>query len=65
MNLLSLVGGLGTAWLLAMWMSHAVVWAVAPFAAATVYLIFESPETTIGERLLKATEDADAADVAP
>jgi hypothetical protein len=65
MNLLSVVGGLGAAWLLAGWMSHAAVWVVAPFAAATVYLIFESLETAVGERLLRATEDPDADEVTP
>jgi hypothetical protein len=65
MNVVSVVAGLGAAWLLAEWMSHAAVWAVAPFAAATVYLICESLETAIGERLLRATEDPNADEVSP
>ncbi|RLK23896.1 hypothetical protein DER29_1782 [Micromonospora sp. M71_S20] len=63
MNLLSVVGGLGCAWLAATWIAHPAVWAVAPFLAAVVYLVFESLETALGERLLKATEDPEADDV--
>ena len=65
MNVLSVVAGLGAAWLLGRSMSHMAVWAVAPFIAATIYLVFESLETAVGERILRATRDPDADEVAP
>jgi hypothetical protein len=65
LNLLSVLGGLGAAWLAARATSHVVVWAAAPFLAASVYLLLESAETALGERVLAASGDPHADDVAP
>ena len=65
MNLLSVLGGLGVAWLAARSTSHLAVWAAAPFLAASVYLLLESAETALGERILAAAGDPQADDVSP
>jgi hypothetical protein len=65
LNLLSVLGGLGTAWLAARSTSHPAVWAAAPFLAASVYLVLESLETALGERILSASGDPQADDVSP
>jgi hypothetical protein len=65
MNVLSVVGGLGAAWLVGEAMSHAATWAVAPFAAGVVYLVLESLETALGERLAVRAGDGDAREVQP
>jgi hypothetical protein len=41
------------------------VWLVAPFVAATVYLILESLETALAERLLLRAGDDSAREVSP
>lgn len=65
LNLLSVLGGLGAAWLLGSAMSGPAVWALAPFVSATVYLVLESLETALGERLLSRAGDEEATDVSP
>lgn len=65
MNVISVVAGLGSAWLVAKWSDHLIVWALAPFLAALVYLICESVETAVGERILRVTEDPHADEVEP
>jgi hypothetical protein len=65
MNLLSVVAGLAAVWLAASVVSHVAVWAVAPFLGATVYLLMESMETALGERLAARTGDDQASDVTP
>jgi hypothetical protein len=65
LNVLSVVGGLGAAWLTAQWMSHAVVWALAPFVGALVYLVLESLETALGERVAARAGDDSASETTP
>ncbi|WP_413452857.1 hypothetical protein AA0Y32_08580 [Georgenia phoenicis] len=65
LNIVSVLGGLGATWLLGTLMSHAAVWALAPFAAGVVYLLLESLETALGERVLAAAGAEDADDVEP
>ena len=65
LNILSVLGGLGTAWLIGTVMSHAAVWVVAPFFAALVYLVLESLEIALGERLLSRAGVPNADDVSP
>lgn len=65
MNVVSVVGGLGASWVVAATMSQAIVWGLAPFVAATVYLVLESLETAFGERLAARSGDPDADDVTP
>jgi hypothetical protein len=65
MNVLSVLGGLGGAWLVGEVMSHATTWAVAPFVAGVVYLVLESLETALGERLALRAGDRDAPEVQP
>ena len=65
LNMLSVLGGLGAAWLVGSSVSHAAVWLGAPFVAAVVYLLFESLETALGERLLAAWGDPEAEEVSP
>lgn len=42
LNLLSVLGGLSAAWIVATALSYAMAWAVAPFSGALVYLALES-----------------------
>jgi membrane-bound metal-dependent hydrolase YbcI (DUF457 family) len=65
LNLLSVLAGLGSAWLLAAVVSHVSVWALAPFLAGLVYLFMESVETTFAERLLVSRGEHGARDVSP
>lgn len=65
LNIVSVLGGLGTAWLLGTVMSHVAVWALAPFLAGVIYLLLESLETALGERVLAAAGADDADDVEP
>lgn len=65
LNVLSVVGGLAAAWLVGEMMSHAAAWAVAPFLAGVVYLLLESLETALGERLAAASGDRHATEVDP
>jgi hypothetical protein len=46
-------------------MSHVAVWALAPFVAGVLYLLLESLETALGERVLAHAGADDAADVEP
>ncbi len=65
LNLLSVVAGLGACWLVGDMMAHAAVWAVAPFVGAVVYLVLESLETVLGERLAARAGDPAPDDVEP
>ena len=65
MNVLSVLVGLTIAWLVGSLMSHVAVWGVAPFLAAVAYLVAESLETVLAERMLARTGDGHAQDVAP
>ena len=63
MNVLSVLAGLSVAWLAGSLSSHVAVWGAAPFSAAVVYLVAESLETVLAERLLTAEGHPHAADV--
>ncbi|WP_454084123.1 hypothetical protein [Georgenia sp. Marseille-Q6866] len=65
LNIVSVLGGLGATWLAGTLMSHSAVWALAPFLAGVVYLLLESLETALGERVLAAAGAEDADDVEP
>jgi hypothetical protein len=65
LNVVSVVGGLAVAWAVGAATGHVAVWAVAPFLAGVVYLVLESLETAVGERLLAASGDRSAEDVDP
>jgi hypothetical protein len=65
LNVVSVVGGLGAAWLVGAATSHPAAWAVGPFLAGVVYLLLESLETALGERLLAAAGDRRAPEVEP
>jgi len=65
LNVISVVGGLGAAWIVGEATSHLAAWAIAPFLAGVVYLVLESVETALGERLAAALGDRRAAEVDP
>lgn len=65
LNLVSVLGGLGAVWLVGTLLDHVAVWALAPFLAGVVYLLLESLETALGERVLVSAGDDDADDVEP
>jgi MFS family permease len=65
LNVLSVLGGLAAAWLVGELVSHWAVWAVAPFVAGVVYLLAESLETALGERVAKSAGDRHADEVEP
>ncbi|GAA1135680.1 hypothetical protein GCM10009672_00590 [Nesterenkonia lutea] len=44
---------------------HAAVWALAAFVAGGVYLIVESIETALAEKILRSAGDAEAETVDP
>ncbi len=63
LNVLSVVGGLATGWLIAEVADGVVAWAGAPLFAGFVYLLSESVEEAIAERILVRSGDDDAAKV--
>lgn len=63
LNIVSVLVGLGTALLLGQMVSHVVVWALAPLAGGAAYLVTESIETAVAERILVRLGDLDADDV--
>lgn len=65
MNLFSVLAGMGVAALIANWLSGNWLWVTAPFAAALTYLLMESLESALAERILVATGHPDASDVTP
>lgn len=60
LNALSVVAGLGAAWGWAEATSGWVAWAGSPLVAGLVYLLLESLEEAVAERVLVASGDADA-----
>jgi MFS family permease len=60
MNVLSVLAGLAAAWLVGAAISHPAAWALAPFLAGVVYLLLESAETALGERLAARSGDEQA-----
>ncbi len=63
MNILSVLVGLGAATLLSVSFSHLAVWALAPFLAGVGYLLTESLEEALAERILVSSGDAEAQEV--
>lgn len=63
MNILSVFVGLGAATLLSASFSHAAAWALAPFVAGVAYLVVESLEAALAERILVASGDTQAQEV--
>ena len=65
LNILSVCAGLGAAFAVSTPVSHSLIWVVAPFIAAVLYLFIESIETAIAEKILRAAGDAKADEVSP
>lgn len=65
LNLISVLAGLAAALLLAQSLSHVAVWPLAPFVAAMIYLLAESLEISLSERILKRAGDPRADEVSP
>ncbi|WP_432573176.1 hypothetical protein [Kineococcus sp. SYSU DK005] len=63
LNVLSVLAGLAGAYLLARWGPHVLVWPAAPFAAGVLYLLVESVETALSEKVLARRGDRDAQEV--
>lgn len=63
LNVVSVLVGMGAALLLAQWMSHVSLWALAPFAAGIGYLVTESIESAVAERVLVSSGYRDAEDM--
>jgi uncharacterized membrane protein len=63
LNLVSVLVGMGAALLLAQGMAHIALWALAPFVAGVAYLLTESAETALAERILTAAGDPEAREV--
>ncbi len=63
LNILSVLVGLGAATLLSAWFSHLAVWALAPFVGGVCYLLTESLEDALAERILVSSGDAEAREV--
>ncbi len=63
LNVLSVVAALGAAWGWLEVTSGSVAWAGSPLVAGVVYLLLESLEEAVAERVLVSSGDADAAQV--
>jgi hypothetical protein len=64
-NLVSVLLGLGSARLVAGLLDGWPAWLLAPFVAGVVYLLAESVEDALAERVLARAGDRDAAEVEP
>jgi hypothetical protein len=62
-NVVSVVAGLGTGLLVAVLVAGWAAWGLAPFLAGTVYLVAESLESALAERILVRTGHSGASDV--
>ncbi|MCF6506456.1 hypothetical protein E9549_03395 [Blastococcus sp. MG754426] len=60
---MSVLVGLGAATLLSAFFSHLAVWALAPFVAGVSYLLTESLEAAMAERVLVSAGDPEAQEV--
>jgi hypothetical protein len=60
LNVVSVLVGMAAALLLAEWMSHIALWALAPFVAGIGYLVTESIEAAVAERVLVSAGHPDA-----
>ncbi|SFF50640.1 hypothetical protein [Blastococcus tunisiensis] len=65
LNVISVLVGLGAALLVSEWFSHVAVWCLAPFVAGVGYLLAESVEDALAERILVAAGDDSAKEVSP
>ncbi|HAQ60276.1 MAG TPA: hypothetical protein DCR63_08015 [Microbacterium sp.] len=65
LNLLSVIAGMGSGLLIATLFTGGWAWVIAPFAATLVYLLLESAETALGERIRARQGDPHAEEVAP
>jgi hypothetical protein len=65
MNLVSVLAGMGAALLVGSALSGLWAWGLAPFIGSIAYLVAESLETMIGERILRARGDTTADEVTP
>lgn len=65
LNIVSVTGGLGAALLVSTLLSGNWAWALAPLAAGIAYLVTESLELALAEKLLRAKGDRSADDVSP
>lgn len=63
LNVVSVVAALAAAWGFAAVTHGLIAWACSPLLAGLVYLLLESIEETLAERLLVASGDMDAANV--
>lgn len=63
LNLISVLLGMGAAFLVANFLDHPAAWIIAPFCASLIYLLAESVETAIAERILVASGDTKADEV--
>lgn len=63
LNVVSVLAGLAAAYLTARWGAHVVVWPAAPFAAGVLYLVVESVETAMAEKVLARRGDHEAQEV--
>jgi hypothetical protein len=63
LNVVSVIGALGTAWGFAEITSGLVAWGGAPLLAGLTYLLLEGLEETLAERLLVRWGDSDAQEV--
>ncbi|MGY2130209.1 hypothetical protein [Blastococcus sp. SYSU DS0617] len=63
LNILSVLVGLGAAMLLSASFSHLAVWGLAPFVAGVGYLLTESLEEALAERILVSSGDGEAREV--
>lgn len=63
LNIVSVLVGLGAAWLVSAAFTHLTAWVVAPFVAGIVYLVIESLEDALAERILVRSGDLKAREV--
>jgi hypothetical protein len=63
LNLVSVLVALGAAWLVGASFTHLTAWVVAPFVAGIVYLVIESLEEALAERILVRSGDPEAQEV--
>ena len=63
MNMISVLLGMGAAVGVGNLMDHATAWTIAPLCASIVYLLAESLETAIAEKVLLASGDTRADEV--
>ena len=63
LNIVSVLGALTGAWLVSASFTHLTTWLVAPFVAGIVYLVIESLEDALAERILVRSGDLEAREV--